>query len=96
MNRRIKSLLSLLALMLCQDGFATPDWIEQASRPGPNTASIGQSRFDELFLQALTNRKLRAGIDIIDILDRHFVHPCISRAAANLLDHPGDRDWLAL
>jgi len=50
MNRQIKPLLLLLALMLCQDGFATPAWIEQASRPGPNTASVGQSRFDELFL----------------------------------------------
>jgi len=50
MNRRIKLLLSLLALMLCQDGFAAPAWIEQASRPGPNIASVGQSRFDELFL----------------------------------------------
>ncbi len=51
MNRLIKSLLALVALMPCPQAFAEPAWIEQASRPGPDTASIGVSRFDQVFRQ---------------------------------------------
>ncbi len=52
MSKLFQSLLALLLLLPFQNSMVSPDWIEQASRPGPNEAAIGQSRFDQLFLQA--------------------------------------------
>ena len=58
MNRLLHSLLALLALMPCPQAFAAPAWVEQASRPGPDIASIGQSRFDQLFRQETGNYRI--------------------------------------
>lgn len=55
MNRLLKFLLALMALMPCPQAFAAPVWVEQASRPGPDIASIGESRFDQLFRQETGN-----------------------------------------
>jgi hypothetical protein len=44
------AILCLLCLSLLQRALAAPAWIEQASNPGPDVPPIGQSRFDQLFL----------------------------------------------
>ena len=45
------TLLLLLAMILDYAG-AAPRWVEHASIPGPDAPGTGQSRFDDLFLQA--------------------------------------------
>jgi len=51
MSKLPASLLTILLLLPYQYAMANPAWIEKASRPGPDIAPVGQSRFDQLFLQ---------------------------------------------
>jgi hypothetical protein len=51
MSKLRATLLTILLLLPYQYAMANPAWIEQASRPGPDVAPVGQSRFDQLFLQ---------------------------------------------
>ncbi len=50
MNEKLKPLLFLVSLLTWSYPCAAPRWVEHASRPGPDMAEIGQSRFDQLFL----------------------------------------------
>ena len=52
MSSSVKSLALLSLVLICSSGESAPIWIEQASRPGSNTPTVGQSRFDQLFLAA--------------------------------------------
>jgi len=51
MPRAAGLLCLLLGALPWHDTLATPSWIEHASKPGPDIAAVGQSRFDQLFLQ---------------------------------------------
>ena len=41
-----------IGLLVCTTVLASPAWTTQASRPGPDIPAIGESRFDQLFLQS--------------------------------------------
>ena len=43
--------LSILLLWICATPVQAMDWVVHASRPGPDSAAVGQSRFDQLYLQ---------------------------------------------
>jgi hypothetical protein len=51
MSKLRATLLTILLLLPYQYALPSPAWVEQASRPGPDVAPVGQSRFDQLFLQ---------------------------------------------
>lgn len=50
--------LLVLGLALAPPAFATPEWIEHASSPGPDVPPVGQSRFDDLFRGADSGYRL--------------------------------------
>ncbi|MDH3387404.1 MAG: hypothetical protein OEN02_05800 [Gammaproteobacteria bacterium] len=52
MSDRLKTLLLIICSLAFGPVKSAPNWIEHASRPGPDIAPGGQSRFDQLFLQA--------------------------------------------
>ncbi|TNF87121.1 MAG: hypothetical protein EP300_11615 [Gammaproteobacteria bacterium] len=52
MSNILRLAVAPLILVLTSATADALDWIEQASRPGPDVLPVGQSRFDQLFLQA--------------------------------------------
>lgn len=52
MSSRSRLALFLLLAIILDYVRAAPRWVEHASIPGPDTPGTGQSRFDDLFLQA--------------------------------------------